>query len=168
MFEAAGESIPVPAGGVHWSPITTGGTSWLALVATTLLGSGQMSRSRLSVQADVAGGDARGQRPGARFRLVVQSYAPGVLDDLGMPLADARPLGSTQRFVDAEELRRGVSVDLVQLEDAAQATLIAWLEWDEADLEFDALSARPTPDAWLGHAPADDAGCRLTLYRRTH
>ena len=166
MFETVADSIPVPARGVHWSP-TPGGTSWFALVATTLLGSEQMSRSRARVQADLSG-RARGQQSEERFRLVVQSYAPGVLDDLGIPMADARPLGSTQRFVNAEELRRGVSVDLVQLEESPEATLIAWLEWDGADLDFDALTARPTQEAWRGCATAGDGHCLLRLQRRTH
>src|SRR5690606_2264611 len=162
MFEAVGDSLPV-----QWST-NAGATSWLAVVATTMLGSEQMSRSRAWVQADVGAASDHAAPASARFRLVVQSYVPGVLDDLGVPVGDARPSGSTQRFVTAEELRDGVWVDLVQLEAAAEAVLIAWIEWDEADLDFDALAARPTHDAWLACAPVGDETCRLILRCRAH
>ena len=100
---------------------------------------------------------------------MVQSYVPGVLDDLGVPVGDARPSGSTQRFVTAEELRDGVWVDLVQLEAAAEAVLIAWIEWDEADLDFDAHPTLPSSLSPHSHAASDSErslAWRSSLTRR--
>lgn len=44
------------------------------------------------------------------------------------------------------------------------AVLMAWLEPDEADLDFDALRARPAPNAWFGLAPISGPS-RIVLRR---
>ncbi len=120
--------------------------SWLALVASTTLGSSAVAQLRASVRADL------GCTGAGRWRLIVQSYAPEELDEQGRPTHGARPLGSAEHLYDSEELREGVSLEVVQLDEGPEATLIAWLEADDVEVELDALAARPAGDSWFGRA----------------
>jgi hypothetical protein len=93
------------------------------------------------------------------------------------PQAFAHPLASVQRAISAEELEKGVAVDIVQLGESASEdavarggerrprVVVAWIERGAPDLDFDALQARPAPDAFYALAVADDA--RLVLRRRS-
>src|ERR1700761_9091300 len=116
---------------------TAAAGSWLALLAATTLGDAA-DTLRTEVRAEGLSG-------GGTYRLVVQSY-----DETGR---DARPVGSVQRAVSADELRHGVHVNLLELRqaggamtEAAQSPLVvAWIEAGEPDLEFDGRKARPTP-----------------------
>jgi hypothetical protein len=57
-----------------------------------------------------------------------------------------------QRAVTAEELERGVSVSLLQVDGQADAApvVLAWVERGQPTLEFDARTARPADDAVIG------------------
>ena len=87
------------------------------------------------------------------YRLVVQSY-----DGTGraLPGRESRPVASTQRAVTADELRRGVHVDLVAMRadatesEGAKPMVVAWIEAGHPDLEFDGLTARPGPGSMYG------------------
>jgi hypothetical protein len=92
---------------------------------------------------------AAGLSGGGVYRLVVQSY-----DATGR---DARPVGSVQRSVSADELRQGVNVNLLELRQGAAPTaqlqsplVVAWIEAGEPDLEFDGRNARPSPGSVYG------------------
>jgi len=81
--------------------------------------------------------------------LVVQSF-----DATG---GDARPVGSMQRSVTADELRDGVHVNLLELRQLPASSaeqqspmVVAWVEAGEPDLEFDARNARPSPGSVYG------------------
>lgn len=121
------------------------GASWMALVAATTMGLGQLERVRAEVSAD----GSRLGASGARYRLVVQSYAPDSVSDGKMPSARHKPLASTQRSVTVEELSRGVSVDVLRVGEstATSQVIVAWIERGEADLEFDGAEARPSASA---------------------
>jgi hypothetical protein len=92
---------------------------------------------------------AAGLSGGGVYRLVVQSY-----DATGR---DARPVGSVQRSVSADELRHGVNVNLLELRQGAASTaqvqspvVVAWIEAGEPNLEFDGRNARPSPGSVYG------------------
>src|ERR1700748_616973 len=85
---------------------TAAAGSWLALLAATTLGD-----AADTVRTEVR---AQGLPSSGNYRLVVQSY-----DATGH---DARPVGSMQRAVSADELRNGVNVNLLELRQP-QATL---------------------------------------------
>jgi hypothetical protein len=129
--------------------------SWLALLAAATLGDGA-STVHAEVRAD-------GVRDGA-YRLVVQSY-----DRAGA----ARPVGSLQRAVTADELRNGVHVNLVELRGsqasshAPNPVIVAWIEAGEPNLEFEGLTARPQPGSSYGVAsrPAGQDVARISLNR---
>ena len=115
--------------------------SWLALLAATTLGD-----AADTLRAEVR---ATGLAGAGNYRLVVQSY-----DATGR---DARPVGSMQRSVSAEELRHGVHVNVLELRHgAAPATavqsplVVAWIEAGHPDLEFDGRTARPSPGSVYG------------------
>jgi hypothetical protein len=125
---------------------TAAAGSWLALLAATTLGD-----AADTVRAEVR---AQGLPSSGNYRLVVQSY-----DATGH---DARPVGSMQRAVSADELRNGVNVNLLELRQAAiQASaaqspmVMAWIEAGEPDLEFDGRTARPSPGSVYGVARRD-------------
>jgi hypothetical protein len=147
------------------------GVSWLALVAATTLGSGQFGQVR--AQVSVRGGQATAQRVGS-YRLIVQSYDARSVVAGDFPAQHARPLGAMQRAVTAEELERGVSVDVLHLgiDDAvtADSVVVAWVERGLPNLEFDALTARPAPDAVYGVGRPRRSGgaqaARVVLERR--
>lgn len=133
------------------------GASWLALLASTTLGIADLDAVKAHVTARDLGGDGE-------FRLIVQSYAPGSLSQ-GHLVPHARPLGSTQRAVTADEMAQGVSVQVVHLgEHEAQPVLVAWIERGTANLEYDGAQARPSGDALFGAASGRDA--RVVLGRK--
>jgi hypothetical protein len=120
---------------------TAAAGSWLALLAMTTLGD-----AAGTLRAEVR---AAGLSGGGVYRLVVQSY-----DATGR---DARPVGSVQRSVSAEELRHGVNVNLLELRQAVAPApqienplVVAWIEAGEPDLEFDGRNARPSPGSVYG------------------
>jgi len=118
--------------------------SWLALLAATTLGD-----AADTLRAEVR---AAGLSGGGTYRLVVQSY-----DETGR---GARPVGSVQRAVSADELRQGIHVNLLELRQASGSSavaepsqnpmVVAWIEAGEPDLEFDGRKARPTPGSVYG------------------
>jgi hypothetical protein len=142
------------------------GVSWLALVAATGLGIYQVGRVRAEISADaVIGTEADGEG----YRLIVQSYTPESVGDDSLPTAHARPLASTQRAITAEELKKGVEVDIVQLgaeTSPSTSIVVAWIERGAPDLELDALTARPTAGALYGAGAQDTASARVVLRRR--
>ncbi len=134
---------------------------WLNLVAATSLGLGA-----LVLQAEVASDDVPDDVDG-EFRLIVHSYPEGSVEG-GALGHGARPLGSYQRSVTAEELRKGVPVRLVQLADDTTADagdIVAWVEPGAPNLEFDARTARPGQGAAVGWASAKDDAPRVVLRR---
>ena len=137
------------------------GASWAALVAASALGDSEFTH----VHARVVG-DARFEGEGTGYRLVVQSYPSTSLSPARLPLLRAKPLGSVQRAVTPEELKRGVAVDLLQWGEGRpdRAAVVAWVEPGVPDLEFDGLRARPPAHAWFGAADPDDPA--LIVLRR--
>jgi hypothetical protein len=125
--------------------------SWLSLVAATTAGIGPSAMVRTCVRANVK--DEVGE-----LRLVVHSYLPGQLGGRTVPSAEDKPMSSTQRAVTAEQLRRGVFVDMVQPAGSAASEerplVVAWVERGRANLDYDALLARPLPGAPRGCAKA--------------
>jgi hypothetical protein len=136
--------------------------SWLALLAAVTLGDGADT-----VRAEVR---AHGLRAGA-YRLVVQSYDAS---DGRVPGRDARPVGSLQRAVTADELQQGVHVSLLELRELAGAPsadrpmVVAWIEAGEPNLEFDGRTARPRPGNMYGVARRDmgDDAVHISLNRK--
>jgi hypothetical protein len=134
--------------------------SWLALLAAVTLGDGADT-----VRAEVR---AHGLREGA-YRLVVQSYDAS---DGRVPGPDARPVGSLQRAVTADELQHGVHVSLLELRRSAshvgRPMVVAWIEAGEPNLEFDGRTARPRPGNMYGVARRDmshDEAVHISLNR---
>jgi len=138
----------------------------MAIVAATSLGIGQVDRVRAEISSDfqpLSGG------ADAAYRLIVQSYSAETLNDEALPVRGARPLGSVQRSVTAEELRDGIAIDLLQLDAGSGAqspVVIAWVEPGEPDLEFDALRARPSGAAVVGTARAQERDAARVVLRR--
>src|SRR6266542_971589 len=132
--------------------------SWLALVAATSLGVGYAE----TVRAEIKLPPPQALASGGRYRLIVQSY-----DDVGRVTAtdipaSVRPRGSAQRTVTAADLIQGIRIDLIELGEkkeagARQGVVVAWVEPGEADLEFDARRARPTPGSFYGVARSSRA-----------
>jgi hypothetical protein len=154
----------------HRLPVRTAvkGVSWMSLLAATSLGVAAATPVRATVRA----GDPHALVAGSgELRLIVQAYARDALNDDLLPRSDARPRASAQRSVTAEELQAGVDVSMVELGELGQehsegSVVVAWLESGTADLEYDALSARPQKGAYLG-AVATDApdGVAIVLRR---
>lgn len=140
------------------------GASWLALVAATTIGMNDVDCVRAEVRGESGlptGGTS------LTYRLVVQCYAPESLRS-GHLDSYARPLGSVQRAVTAEELQRGIAVDVLQFGEEGrgkQAMVIAWVEPGEPTLEFDAMLARPTPGAVVGMSESYEANAQIVLRR---
>ena len=120
------------------TPRTAAAGSWLALLAATTLGD-----AAAMVRTEVR---AEGLSDGRTYRLVVQSYDA---TDGRVPGQDARPVGSMQRSVTADELRQGVNVNLVEIRRGSEGVpggrpvIVAWIENGQPDLEFDGRTARP-------------------------
>jgi hypothetical protein len=129
--------------------VVAGSASWLALVAATSLGIPHAETVRAEIKLPPEALDG-----GGRYRLIVQSY-----DTLGRPslIPSGRPRASTQRTITPADLVNGVRIDLIELggEEASRTErrVIAWVEPGEADLEFDARRAKPTPGSFFGVAP---------------
>lgn len=119
--------------------------SWMALLATTI-GPKYYGRVRAQISAD-----GLSSQPGRNYRLVAQAYRAASVPAGVVPGQRARPLGSAQRSVTVEQLRKGVALDIVQLGDESGAhespVVLAWIEPGEPDLEYDARRARPGPEA---------------------
>jgi hypothetical protein len=138
---------------------------WLALVAATSLGGMQAETVRMQIKAPPEAVSA-----GRRYRLVVQSY------DESLPTSRTpgatRPRGSTQRTVTADDLVRGVRIDLLELtaRDSPSignvSTVLAWLEPGNGDLELDARRARPRPGSFYGVSTSRERGLELCLDQR--
>jgi hypothetical protein len=120
----------------------------MALLAATTLGvdAGDTFRAEVSTDEDLV--ESRD------YRLVVQSYDAASGE---VPGDRARPLGSMQRAVTGAELRKGVSVSLVELRRAQAPEMtgkdpmvVAWVEAGKPDLEFDGRMARPRPGSTYG------------------
>jgi hypothetical protein len=138
--------------------------SWIALVAATTLGD-----AAGAVRAEVR---ASGLSANGVYRLVVQSYDA---EDGHVPGRYARPVGSVQRSVTADELRHGVHVSLVEFrghsgsgKDERDPLVIAWIEAGEPDLEFDGRTARPQPGSVYGavRRSSDNDVVQIDLNRR--
>lgn len=123
----------------------------MALVAATTMGLGNVDRVRAEVSVDASALRAKHAAAG-RYRLVVQSYARGSVPAGNLPGQRQKPLASAQRSVTAEELSRGVAVDVVRVGEEADPSnvIVAWIEQGEADLEFDGAEARPQRAALYG------------------
>ena len=135
----------------------------MALLAVTSLGAVSVERMRAEVSAqDLAAATSAG------YRLIVQSYAPGSAVGNQLPGAGHRPMASVQRAVTAEELARGIAVDVLQIDQAADQqapVIVAWIEHGAPDLELDALRARPSRSAVYGVARASAGSAQLVLRR---
>jgi hypothetical protein len=141
------------------------GASWMALVAATTIGLGELDRVRAEVSAEAA---TLGQS-GARYRLVVQSYARDSVAAGSVPGTRQKPLASAQRSVTAEELSRGVAVDVLRVGGSTDPSqvIVAWIEKGEADLEFDGAEARPSAAALYGSSESRELGsARVVLKPR--
>ena len=105
---------------------------------------------------------------GGRYRLIVQSYDK--LDRASTIPSSVRPRASAQRAVTADDLARGIRIDLIELgEKEDQGVVVAWVEPGEANLEFDARRARPTPGSLFGVAesnPTEGQSVEIVLDRR--
>jgi hypothetical protein len=140
-----------------------GAGSWLALVAATSLGiaSAETVRAEVKLTGDVLAS-------GGRYRLIVQSYDK--LDRASFIPSSVRPRASVQRAVTADDLARGIRIDLIELAETEttgdrQGVVVAWVEPGEANLEFDARRARPTPGSLYGVAESDSS-VEIVLDRR--
>ncbi len=134
--------------------------SWLALVALTSLGS-QASTLCAEIRLD------DGKRRGADLsphRLIVQVFPDGT-DPM---TAAARPRSSVQRAVTLPQLRRGVAVQLIDLDDSAptpdQLMVVAWVEPGQPD-DIDPIDTKPPKNMPAGTAKVDRwcANVKLTL-----
>jgi hypothetical protein len=136
--------------------------SWLALLATTTLGDAAGALHARVRAAHLAEGE---------YRLIVQSYDTS---DGRLPGREARPVGSAQRVVTADELRAGVRVDLLELRGrpaaraAERPVVVAWVEAGDVDLEFDARAARPGPGSLYGvvKRPAGRDMVQISIHRK--
>ena len=141
------------------------GASWMALVAATTIGLGQLDRVRAEVSADTTtfGGS------GGRYRLVVQSYARDGMSAGKLPSTRQKPLASAQRSVTAEELSRGVAVDVLRVGESVDPSqvIVAWIEQGEANLEFDGAEARPSESAWYGASESRELGGAVSVQLRS-
>jgi hypothetical protein len=140
-----------------------GSVSWLALVAATSLGIAYAETVRAEVKLPGAA-----LASGGRYRLIVQSYDK--LDRASFIPSSVRPRASAQRAVTADDLARGIRIDLIELAETEsdgdrQGVVVAWVEPGEANLEFDARRARPTPGSIYGVAESNSS-VEIVLDRR--
>ncbi len=132
--------------------------SWMALLAATTLGPNAVAGTlRAEVRAAVP------LQANESYRLVVHSYDA---KDGELP-ANAKPIGSTQIAVTAEDLKNGVAVDLVEVRSSgatgAPPLVVAWLESGKADLDFDGREARPKDDSIVASGRGNADYVALTL-----
>ncbi len=127
---------------------TTNGSSWMALLAATTLGAVGASTVHAEVRADLEGAADE-----ETFRLVVQTYHAR---DGRPPRRGARPIGSMQRRVSVAELRRGVRVSVLELQNDPTETelpvVVAWIDDADTDFEFEGRTARPVKGSIYGSA----------------
>jgi hypothetical protein len=122
--------------------------SWLALLATSTLGA-DSTTLLAEVQLDES---VRGIKASVPQRLIVQVYA-GRARDLS---EESKPTSSAQRAVTVDQLRQGIGVHLVDMKpdpllpSPERLTVVAWVEPGVANLELDALNARPPTGTPLG------------------
>jgi hypothetical protein len=136
----------------------------MALVAATTIGLGHLDRVRAEVSTDGTPLGVEG-----RYRLVVQSYARGSVPAGNLPNRNQKPLASAQRSVTAEELSRGVAVDVLRVGEELDPSqvIVAWIERGEANLEFDGAEARPSASALIGTSESRELGAaRVVLKAR--
>lgn len=127
------------------------GSSWLSLLVSSALG----TRAR-TTSTEIRAENARLAR--GPMRLVVQTFP----DDARGP--KARPISSVQRNVTADELRRGVRVNVVDPSGRDSTRVLAWVERGEADLELDGHAAKPSRRSIVGNAPSrTDGPVRIVL-----
>jgi hypothetical protein len=133
--------------------------SWMSLLAAATLGVSGVNqvRARISTGEELVGD--------GELRLIVQSYPKDRLTE-GRPERYAQPLASTQRSITPEELKRGIDVSFLEL--GAEATdsdsvVVAWVERGSANLDLDALEARPAEGSFygVGRGTGDDLVVRL-------
>lgn len=139
--------------------------SWMALLAATSIGAVSLERMRAEVSAQDIGAASS-----AGYRLIVQSYSPDSVAANQLPGAGHRPLASVQRAVTAEELARGIAVDVLQIDQASgtqSPVIVAWVEHGAPDLELDALRARPSRGAVYGVAQSLAGSAQLVLRRQS-
>lgn len=159
-------NLPTPAK-ARRSRRTT--ASWMALLAGTTLGLGYQGRVRAQISAEGMNAEL-----GQSYRLVAQSYPAASVRPGGELHRHARPLGSAQRAITAEQLRQGVDVDILligeQPEAPAPPVIVAWVEPGEPDLDYDARKARPGPTALvgLGRGLPDSSGQRAQVVLRRY
>jgi hypothetical protein len=132
--------------------------SWMGLLAALTLGGG----------AGVVRAEVRAEAVPAseQLRLVIQSYdAPA--GSRAVP-KNAQPVGSMQRAVTAEELRRGIVLDVPcpamagSDEGRDPPLVVAWVERGQPDLAFDARKARPGRGSVVGYARGGEVRIELT------
>jgi hypothetical protein len=125
---------------------------------------GQLDRVRAEISGDPS---PLAEADGEAYRLIVQSYDSKSVGADHRPAPHARPRASTQRAITVEELRNGVEVDVVQVggDTAASSIVVAWIERGAPDLELDALTARPAPDAFYGSGAQVTESARVVLRR---
>jgi len=139
--------------------------SWMAILAATTLGGNAKAGT---VHAEVRMDE---ELPDTDYRLIVQSYDAATS---AVPGDRSKPVGSIQRAVTADELRRGVKVDLLELRvaepsgDVTKPMVVAWIEDGKPDLEFDGRMARPTAGSVYGAVRRDSArsDVRIKLSRK--
>lgn len=137
--------------------------SWMSLLAATTLGVSGVNQVRAHISA---GEEVVGD---GEWRLIVQSYRRDGFREGRRPERSARPLSSTQRAITAEELKRGIDVSVLELGgDAADSdsVVVAWVESGSANLDFDALEARPAEGSYYGVA-RDSGGDVVVRLART-
>jgi hypothetical protein len=110
----------------------------------TAVGFEDFRRTRVRVVADVAA-------PG-ELRLVVQQFGR----------RGGWPVGAVERVVSASELRLGVDVQVVHDASEVGGRMLAWLEPNDGELEFGALTAVPEQPIAIAEAAAL-SGTRLVL-----
>jgi hypothetical protein len=133
------------------------GASWMSLLAAATLGVSGVDHLR----ARISSGDHVGE---GDLRLIVQSYSRANLDGRDLPQQHAQPLASIQRSITAEELREGIDVSFLQLPtegERGESVLVAWVERGVANLDMDALEARPDQGAYYGTALEHDGNIVL-------
>lgn len=137
----------------------------MALLAATTLGT-DVAAEPVHAEVRVDAIRARALKRSA-FRLIVQSYDAPAAD---MKAGRAKPVGSMQRLVSAEELKNGIRIEFVELRDSerleARPLVVAWLEAVQGTYELDAREARPRPGSVYGYAHRDACDVKIRLDRR--
>jgi hypothetical protein len=132
----------------------------MSLLAAATLGVSGVNQVRARISA---GEELKSE---GELRLIVQSYPRDRLT-AGRPERNAQPLASTQRAITPEELKQGIDVSFLELgADAAdpESVVVAWVESGSANLDLDALEARPADGTYygVGSASAGNLVVRLT------